>query len=120
MDVPNRLAAQRLQQPGWKEASASDKKAQEKLNEGEFPNGDNGMPGTAADAQDRVAVVHNEENTEDEDLLKLSRAELNNLASDLGVDHPSALANKDEVVEAINQKRGSGPAEDESEDENQE
>lgn len=57
--------------------------------------------------QDRVAVANKEEGTESEDLAEMKRADLNNVASDLGVEYPEKMANKDEVIAAINEKRGS-------------
>lgn len=57
-------------------------------------------------AQDRVKVSDKAEGTQDEDLMKLQRKELNNIASDLGVEYPDKLPSKEEVVKAINEKRG--------------
>lgn len=56
-------------------------------------------------AQNRVAVANKEEGTQSEDLMELSRADLNNVASDLGVEFPEKLPNKEAVVAAINEKR---------------
>lgn len=74
----------------------------------------------AAPVQDRVAVVNNEEGTQDEDLAEMKRADLNNVASDLGVEFPEKLANKDEVIAAINEKRGSASTEGDDENQDQE
>lgn len=80
---------------------------------------DQGKPaagGENAPVQDRVAVVNNEDGTQDKDLMEMKRSDLNNVASDLGVEFPEKLANKEEVIAAINVKRGADAPADDAED----
>lgn len=60
--------------------------------------------------QDRVAVANKEEGTQSEDLMEMKRSDLNNVASDLGVEFPDKLPNKEAVVAAINDKRSADAA----------
>ena len=103
VEVPNEQADALLADPnsGFKKSSGRaitdvKDKDQEKLEDA-----------STAPVQDRVAVVNNDEGTADADLMEMKRSDLNNVASDLGVEYPEKLANKEEVIAAINDKRGS-------------
>lgn len=103
VEVPNAEADALLANPasGFKKSSGRAIAKPDDKDAGKLPAEE------STQAQDRVAVVNNEEGTADADLAELSRADLNNVASDLGVEYPEKLANKDEVIAAINDKRGS-------------
>lgn len=116
VEVPNAQADALLADPnsGFKAASGRAITKAKDSNQGQLEDA------SVAPAQDRVAVVNNSKGTEDQDLAELSRADLNNVASDLGVEYPEKLANKDEVIAAINEKRGSASTGENEDEDSQE
>lgn len=102
VEVPNAQADALLADPtsGFKKSSGRAITAKDDPNQGKLQTPEDSQ------AQDRVAVANSDQGTDDEDLMQLKRADLNNVASDLGVEFPEKMSSKEDVVAAINAKRG--------------